>query len=944
MPAANGTALITHRRSLIIRVSIASAVVAGWAASSSAVTVTASGSFRAEIDRQKSLAFGNASNLYVQPTAAQQTAFQQLAAELWTGNYQGIGSTALDAQAAGLGYEHVRFNDTDTGQVYYGLREVLVNGAQTKGWGNFWANFGAASDALVEVPHTLFDINTEDLGARTFQSSASRGFIMAGAHRNANGFGTADVARVAGGSMFNVVHQAWNGTAAQTTAWQIHGFDLDGIPSFPADTGLVVSNGDGQINQPTRDLNVRFEHVHSAECYAYNTLSPTNPLNVEINNGIDGRTFDDLGATGNDQGEYSRAIGGAFMHVEFDQPYRFETTNRILTSQVLSDSIRATGNITPSGIKRWDAGASATSGSWTTASGANWSANGLPVASDTIVFDHSLASTLPSAMTLTAQNMTIRGLVWDSNQSSTLASATTGWSDSVIHLLGTGPTTSTPLISIGASATSSTFTINGGNSSTGSGEVELLVAADGAINVQNAGATCTLNCVIRENLPGRRLQKTGAGTLILGNGSNTISGGWELRGGAISIASIAALGMLPTMTDPDYLHFDGGRLRYTGAGATIGTTRGITVESAGGTIDVANSTATLTYNGLINGSGVLSKSGTGTLQLGAASSFNSIVQIVSGRLAVSADGALGSAAGVTIVSGGTLELRSIDYLASEVVQLTGPAALESSGTTSRFNGYLSVQGDARLTIASSALSLPNGITGGTVRKAGEGELLLSAIRATGLSIEQGSVVLMPGATMNSDAGTSRLDAISLSPDASLDLTNNALVIDYPAVSPLDDVTNLIARGYEGGTWEGSGIGSTFLHANSSLAIGIGEAAHLSVTSFHGQPVDETAVLLSIVRIGDADLSGRVDFSDLLRLAQNYGSISDAYWFDGDFNYDGAVGFDDLLALAQHYEGGSSQIHTGDQFWADWHLAQSLVPEPGSLFILAWATGARRSRS
>jgi len=57
--------------------------------------------------------------------------------------------------------------------------------------------------------------------------------------------------------------------------------------------------------------------------------------------------------------------------------------------------------------------------------------------------------------------------------------------------------------------------------------------------------------------------------------------------------------------------------------------------------------------------------------------------------------------------------------------------------------------------------------------------------------------------------------------------------------------------------------------------------------------------------GDANGDGKVDFADLLVLAQNYGKSSGAVWTDGDFNGDGNVGFDDLLILAQNYGAGST---------------------------------------
>lgn len=60
--------------------------------------------------------------------------------------------------------------------------------------------------------------------------------------------------------------------------------------------------------------------------------------------------------------------------------------------------------------------------------------------------------------------------------------------------------------------------------------------------------------------------------------------------------------------------------------------------------------------------------------------------------------------------------------------------------------------------------------------------------------------------------------------------------------------------------------------------------------------------------GDADRNGRVEFDDLLLVAQNYGQTTKTF-AQGNFSDDeaGDVGFDDLLLLAQHY--GQTNIAT-----------------------------------
>ena len=78
----------------------------------------------------------------------------------------------------------------------------------------------------------------------------------------------------------------------------------------------------------------------------------------------------------------------------------------------------------------------------------------------------------------------------------------------------------------------------------------------------------------------------------------------------------------------------------------------------------------------------------------------------------------------------------------------------------------------------------------------------------------------------------------------------------------------------------------------------------------GAAVDIGAVEVQVLP-GDANNDGKVDFSDLLILAQNDGQTSGATVADGDFDGDGAVGFSDLLILAQNYGHGMSPAVTAD---------------------------------
>ncbi|MFT3785166.1 MAG: S8 family serine peptidase [Tepidisphaeraceae bacterium] len=97
--------------------------------------------------------------------------------------------------------------------------------------------------------------------------------------------------------------------------------------------------------------------------------------------------------------------------------------------------------------------------------------------------------------------------------------------------------------------------------------------------------------------------------------------------------------------------------------------------------------------------------------------------------------------------------------------------------------------------------------------------------------------------------------------------------------------------------------------------------------------------IKLTRYGDANLDGKVNFDDLLTLASNYGASSKK-WADGSFDGDGLVNFSDLLQLASNYGFG---VASTLNFAADWARAQSMVPEPATLALLAAPVLSRRPR-
>ncbi len=168
--------------------------------------------------------------------------------------------------------------------------------------------------------------------------------------------------------------------------------------------------------------------------------------------------------------------------------------------------------------------------------------------------------------------------------------------------------------------------------------------------------------------------------------------------------------------------------------------------------------------------------------------------------------------------------------------------------------------------------------------------------------------------------------------AGADIRGGRLVLDYNGgSSPASQVFSLLDAGFDVNFASGL-LRSTTLEANRIL----------------GWVENTTAqqVTVAYVLPGDFDLSGTVNFGDLLSLARNYNLATGAVWAQGDVNYDGAVGFADLLALARNYNLALTPSEAGQlptDFAGEFALAMSMVPEPATLSVLGVGAVAMLSR-
>jgi hypothetical protein len=145
-------------------------------------------------------------------------------------------------------------------------------------------------------------------------------------------------------------------------------------------------------------------------------------------------------------------------------------------------------------------------------------------------------------------------------------------------------------------------------------------------------------------------------------------------------------------------------------------------------------------------------------------------------------------------------------------------------------------------------------------------------------------------------------SLTLTGSGALDLADNSLIVDYTGPTPLPQVQAALASGFAGGAWTGPGIRSSTAAATTARALGYAEATDLFTTfpaPFAAQQVDDTSVLVTYTRYGDADLNRAVNLNDFNRLAANFGQ-GNRRWSHGDFTFDGLVNLDDFNRLAASF--------------------------------------------
>lgn len=190
------------------------------------------------------------------------------------------------------------------------------------------------------------------------------------------------------------------------------------------------------------------------------------------------------------------------------------------------------------------------------------------------------------------------------------------------------------------------------------------------------GTVIINEAVTSSQATGGSIFKDGSGTLILQGTSNTYTGtnaaalnpnGTRIGGGILGITADGSLGLAPS-TGTNNLFFTTSALatnadsiaptlRADASNVSLASTRNINIAN-GVTGRFDSNGNTLTVNGVINGTGNLSKIGAGTLALTNTNTFSGSTTINAGTLDAGAAGALGSTSSITVNNSGTLLLSN----------------------------------------------------------------------------------------------------------------------------------------------------------------------------------------------------------------------------------------------------------------------------------------------
>lgn len=230
-------------------------------------------------------------------------------------------------------------------------------------------------------------------------------------------------------------------------------------------------------------------------------------------------------------------------------------------------------------------------------------------------------------------------------------------------------------------ARDATLTWNGAISGAG----DLVKTGDGTLALTGVNEYAGQTVLRQGKLRVAREESLGGGALVL-SGNNTYAKGVEVWGGVVQVSRDQNLGAANGAVT-----LNGGGLAANG---DFTSNRQLELTAGAKAIDVAAG-KDVTWRGVVNGAGALTKAGDGTLRLEGVNTYTGGTRLQGGTVQVSRDNNLGQAAGAVTFDGGRLASTG-SFATARAATLNNAGQIDTAqGTTLTWNGAIGGKGELR---------------------------------------------------------------------------------------------------------------------------------------------------------------------------------------------------------------------------------------------------------
>ena len=184
------------------------------------------------------------------------------------------------------------------------------------------------------------------------------------------------------------------------------------------------------------------------------------------------------------------------------------------------------------------------------------------------------------------------------------------------------------------------------------------------------------------------------------------------------------------------------------------------------------------------------------------------------------------------------------------------------------------------------------------------------------------------------AGTTKTNALTLGGSTNawtgdVSIGANKLIVE--AAASKGTVLNTLQNEANFGMTHPNGITSAALPAHTGLAVIDNGALATPFTVFGGLSVDTNSILVAPELLGDANIDGHVDLTDLSTVLNNFGAGSTA-WTSGNFDGAPAIDLTDLSDVLNNF--GSTYANSSAATVSGTGTGLQAAPEPASIALLA----------